>query len=108
MAQRLRHLGQFTLTTAALRRDFSSNRRAVQQNTGYVPNSINFLDYSGSTRLAYERDILGQPSEEIALKRAEHSLAKRTPQLRPPAAPARGPSHRRLLQFSAERPRARN
>ena len=74
MAQRLRHLGQFTLTTTALRNDFSSNRRAVQQGTGYVPNSINFLDYSGSTRLAYERDILGQPSEEIALKRAEHSL----------------------------------
>ena len=62
MTQRLRHLGQFTLTTAALRRDFSSNRRE------------DFLDYSGSTRLAYERDILGQPSEEIALKRAEHSL----------------------------------
>ena len=62
MTQRLRHLGQFTLTSAALRRDFSSNRRE------------DFLDYSGSTRLAYERDILGQPSEEIALKRAEHSL----------------------------------
>lgn len=62
MTQRLRHLGQFTLTTSALRRDFESNRRT------------NFLDYSGSTRLFYERDILGQPSEEIALKRAEHSL----------------------------------
>lgn len=62
MTQRLRHLGQLTLTSAALRRDFSSNRRE------------DFLDYSGSTRLAYERDILGQPSEEIALKRAEHSL----------------------------------
>ena len=62
MTQRLRHLGQFTLTSVALRRDFSSNRRE------------DFLDYSGSTRLAYERDILGQPSEEIALKRAEHSL----------------------------------
>jgi len=62
MTQRLRHLGQFTLTSAALRRDFSSNRRE------------DFLDYSGSTRLAYERDLLTQPSEEIALKRAEHSL----------------------------------
>lgn len=62
MAQRLRYLGQFTLTTAALRRDFSSSRRA------------DFLDYSGSTRLEYERDLLAQPSEEIALKRAEHSL----------------------------------
>ncbi len=62
MTQRLRHLGQFTLTSAALRRDFSSNRRE------------DFLDYSGSTRLAYERDLLAQPSEEIALKRAEHSL----------------------------------
>ena len=62
MTQRLRYLGQFTLTTVALRRDFSSSRRA------------NFLDYSGSTRLLYERDLLGQPSEEIALKRAEHSL----------------------------------
>ena len=62
MTQRLRHLGQLTLTSVALRRDFSSNRRE------------DFLDYSGSTRLAYERDILGQPSEEIALKRAEHSL----------------------------------
>ena len=62
MTQRLRHLGQFTLNSAALRRDFSSNRRE------------DFLDYSGSTRLAYERDILGQPSEEVALKRAEHSL----------------------------------
>ncbi len=62
MAQRLRHLGQFTLTTAALRRNFSSSRRA------------DFLDYSGSTRLFYARDLLGQPSEEIALKRAEHSL----------------------------------
>lgn len=62
MTQRLRHLGQFTLNSSALRRDFSSNRRA------------NFLDYSGSTRLSYERDILGQPSEEIALKRAEHGL----------------------------------
>ena len=62
MTQRLRHLGQFTLNTVALRRDFSSNRRAA------------FLDYSGSTRLFYERDLLGQPSEEIALKRAEHSL----------------------------------
>ena len=62
MTQRLRHLGQLTLTSVALRRDFSSNRRE------------NFLDYSGSTRLAYERDILGQPSEEIALKRAEHGL----------------------------------
>ena len=37
MTQRLRHLGQFTLTTTALRNDFSSNRRAVQQGTGYVP-----------------------------------------------------------------------
>ena len=62
MAQRLRYLGQFTLTTTALRRKFSSNRLDE------------FLDYSGSTRLAYERDILGQPSEEIALKRAEHGL----------------------------------
>ncbi|MCY3787366.1 MAG: TolC family protein, partial [Gemmatimonadetes bacterium] len=62
MVQRLRHLGQFRLTTTALRRDFSSNRRE------------DFLDYSGSTRLFYERDLLGQPSEEIALKRAEHSL----------------------------------
>ena len=62
MTQRLRHLGQFTLTTVALRRDFSSNRRA------------DFLDYSGSTRLLYQRDLLGQPREEIALKRAEHSL----------------------------------
>ncbi len=62
MTQRLRHLGQFTLTSVALRRDFSSNRRE------------DFLDYSGSTRLAYERDIFGQPSEEITLKRAEHSL----------------------------------
>ena len=62
MAQRLRHIGQFRLTTTALRRDFSSNRRE------------DFLDYSGSTRLFYERDLLGQPSEEIALKRAEHSL----------------------------------
>ncbi len=62
MTQRLRHLGQLTLTSAALRRDFSSNRRE------------DFLDYSGSTRLAYERDLLAQPSEEIALKRAEHSL----------------------------------
>ncbi len=62
MTQRLRHLGQFTLTSAALRRDFSSNRRA------------DYLDYSGSTRLFYQRDILGQPREEIALKRAEHSL----------------------------------
>ena len=74
MTQRLRHLGQFTLTTTALRNDFSSNRSAVQRNTGYAPNSIDFLDYSGSTRLAYERDLLAQPSEEIALKRAEHSL----------------------------------
>ena len=62
MTQRLRHLGQFTLNTTALRRDFSSNRRTP------------FLDYSGATRLFYERDLLGQPSEEIALKRAEHSL----------------------------------
>ena len=62
MTQRLRHLGQFTLNTTALHRDFSSNRRA------------DFLDYSGATRLFYERDLLGQPSEEIALKRAEHSL----------------------------------
>ena len=62
MTQRLRHLGQFTLTSAALRRDFSSNRRA------------DYLDYSGSTRLFFQRDILGQPREEIALKRAEHSL----------------------------------
>ena len=62
MTQRLRHLGQFTLNTTALHRDFSSNRRT------------DFLDYSGATRLFYERDLLGQPSEEIALKRAEHSL----------------------------------
>ena len=62
MTQRLRHLGQFTLNSAALRRDFSSNRRA------------DFLDYSGSMRLSYERDILGQPTEEIALKQAEHGL----------------------------------
>lgn len=64
MAQRLRYLGQFTLTSTAQRREFSSNRLATDS----------FLEYSGSTRLAYERDILGQPSEEIALKRAEHSL----------------------------------
>ena len=62
MTQRLRHLGQLRLTTTALRRKFSSNRRA------------DFLDYSGSTRLFYERDILGQPSEEIQLKGAEYSL----------------------------------
>ena len=62
MVQRLRYLGQFRLTTTALRRNFSSNRRE------------DFLDYSGSTRLAYERDLLAQPREEIALKRAEHSL----------------------------------
>ena len=74
MTQRLRYLGQFTLTSAALQRDFSSDRRAVLKDAGYVPNSINFLEYSGSTRLAFERDLLGQPSEEIALKRAEHGL----------------------------------
>ena len=62
MVQRLRYLGQFRLTTTALRRNFSSNRRE------------DFLDYSGSTRLAYERDLLALPREEIALKRAEHSL----------------------------------
>ena len=62
MTQRLRHLGQFTLNTTALRRDFSSNRRA------------DYLDYSGSTRLEFERDLLSQPSEEIALKRTEHGL----------------------------------
>ena len=62
MTQRLRHLGQLTLTSVALRRDFSSNRRE------------GFLDYSGSTRLAYERELLARPSEEIALKRAEYRL----------------------------------
>ena len=62
MTQRLRHLGQFTLNTTALRRDFSSNRRA------------DFLDYSGSTRLFYERDLLGRPSEELQLKGAEYGL----------------------------------
>ena len=74
MAQRLRYLGQFTLISTALRKDFSSDRRAVLQDAGYTPNSISFLEYLGSTRLAYERDLLGQPSEEIALKRAEHGL----------------------------------
>ena len=64
MVQRLRYLGQFTLNTMALRRDFSSNRLAAE----------NFLDYLGSTRLEFERDLLRQPSEEIVLKRAEHSL----------------------------------
>ena len=65
MTQRLRYLGQFTLATEALRSRFSSNRFAKD---------TTIVDYSSSTRLAYERDILGQPSEEIALKRAEHSL----------------------------------
>lgn len=62
MSQRLRHLGEVSLTTTALRRDFSSNRRN------------DFLDLSGEMRLDYQHQILNRPSEEVALKRAEHNL----------------------------------
>ncbi len=62
MTQRVRHLGQVTLNTTALRRSFSSNRRS------------DFLDLSGDMRLNYQHQILNRPSEEISLKRAEHSL----------------------------------
>ena len=62
MSQRLPHLGEVTLTTTALRRDFSSNRRA------------DFLDLSGAMSLDYQHQILNRPSEEVSLKRAEHSL----------------------------------
>ena len=62
MTQRVRHFGQVTLNTTALRRSFSSNRRS------------DFLDLSGDMRLNYQHQILNRPSEEISLKRAEHSL----------------------------------
>jgi outer membrane protein len=62
MSQRMPHLGELSLTTTALRRDFSSNRRT------------DFLDFSGDMLLEYEHQILNRPSEEIALKRSEHGL----------------------------------
>ena len=62
MSQRLAHLGELSLTTTALRRDFASNRRA------------DYLDFSGDMRLDYQQDIFYRASEEVALKKAEYGL----------------------------------
>ena len=64
MSQRLPHMGEVSLTTTALRRDFSSNRRS------------DFLDLSGSMLLNYRQEILNRPSEEVTMKRAEHNLSR--------------------------------
>jgi len=62
MSQRLAHLGELSLTTTALRRDFASNRRA------------DYLDFSGDMRLDYQQDIFYRASEEVTLKKAEYGL----------------------------------
>jgi outer membrane protein len=62
VTQRVPNLGQFSLTSNAARRDFSSNRRA------------DFLDFSGDVRLGYRHEIFTTAQEEFALERARLNL----------------------------------
>ena len=63
ISQRVPHVGRFTLTTQAERRNFLSNR------------STNFVDYRGDLILNYSHQILTQPGDEINLKNAELGYA---------------------------------
>ena len=62
VSQRVPHLGEFSLTSNAERRDFSSNRRA------------DFLDFSGDLRVGYRHEIFTRAREEFALERARLNL----------------------------------
>lgn len=62
VTQRVPHLGQFSLTSIAERRDFSSNRRA------------DFLDFSGDLRVGYRHEIFTTSQDEFALERAQLNL----------------------------------
>ena len=62
VSQRVLHLGEFSLTSNAERRDFSSNRRA------------DFLDFSGDLRVDYRHEIFTRAQEEFALERARLNL----------------------------------
>ena len=64
--QRIPHIGLLSVSSKGIRRDFTSNRQD------------GFVDYDGNLELAYSRQILSDPWEEIALKQAQltHATAR--------------------------------
>ena len=63
LARRVPHLGRFTISSSAERRDFTSNRRE------------DFSDYNGDVVFGYNHDILTRPWEETSLRQARLSLS---------------------------------
>ena len=63
LAQRVRHLGRFSINSRGSRRDFSSNLKE------------DFLDYYGDITFNYAREVFTDPAEELALLEAELNFA---------------------------------
>ena len=63
LSQRVRHVGQFTISTGGIRTQVNSNRRQ------------DFRDYTGNVRFGYSQDLLATSDEELRLERAELRFA---------------------------------
>ena len=63
LSQRIRHVGQFTISTGGIRTQVNSNRRQ------------DFRDYTGNVRFGYSQNLLATSDEELRLERAELRLA---------------------------------
>ena len=62
VSQRVRNIGEFSVTGTGRRSDFSSNRRQ------------DFLEYSGDLSFGYQQEIFTEPDEELQLRQSELSL----------------------------------
>lgn len=63
LSQRVRHLGQFTVSGNTQRSDFTSNRRQ------------DFREYLTDVSLGYQQEIFTEPEAELSLRQAELNLA---------------------------------
>ena len=63
LAQRVPHVGRFSVTASGSRNDFSSNRRVDRR------------EFIGDLQVAYTRDLLFTPAAEIQLQQAEIGLS---------------------------------
>ena len=70
LSQRVRNVGEFSVTGTGRRTDFSSNRRQ------------DFRESSGELRLNYEQEIFTEPEAELGLRQAELSLTSDEADLR--------------------------
>ena len=64
LSQRVRNLGEFSISSGGIRTQVNSNRRQ------------DFLDYTGNVRFGYSQDLLATSDEEIRVKQAELSFSR--------------------------------